>query len=88
MALPSFLQSCLASYDLSKMDKNRHKETIITSVKEIEEVVASPQRGMWFREVLTYWQKILDIKIPRFKRELAYFNLNPNPDLYKKFFKI
>ena len=32
MALPSFLQSCLASYDLSKMDKNRHKETIITSV--------------------------------------------------------
>ena len=106
MALPAFLQSCLASYDISKIDKNRHKETIITSVlnksdgrdldwlcktytrKEIEEVVASPQRAMWFREVLTYWQKILDIKIPRFKRELAYFNLNPNPDLYKKFFKI
>lgn len=106
MALPSFLQSSLASYDLSKMDKNRHKETIITEVLnkgdgrdldwlcktytlgEIKAVVASPQRGMWFKEILTYWQRILDVKIPRFKRELAYFNLNPNPELYKKFFKI
>ena len=77
MALPSFLQSCLASYDLSKMDKNRHKETIITSVKEIEEVVASPQRGMWFREVLTYWQKILDIKIPKNIFDKAIIDLNP-----------
>ena len=77
MALPSFLQSCLASYDLSKMDKNRHKETIITSVKEIEEVVASPQRGMWFREVLNYWQKILDIKIPKNIFDKAIIDLNP-----------
>jgi len=95
MALPSFLQSSLASYDLSKMDKNRHKETIITSVlnkgdgkdldwlcktytrKEIEEVVASPQRGMWFREVLTYWQKILDIKIPKNIFDKAIIDLNP-----------
>ena len=89
------LQSSLASYDLSKMDKNRHKETIITSVlnkgdgkdldwlcktytrKEIEEVVASPQRGMWFREVLTYWQKILDIKIPKNIFDKAIIDLNP-----------
>ena len=106
MSLPNFLQPCLASYDLKKMDVQRDKELIITEVlnkgdgedldwlcktytrKEIEEVVTSPRRGMWFKEILTYWQKILDIKIPRFKRELAYFNLNPNPDLYKKFFKI
>ncbi len=102
MVLPSFLQSSLASYDLSKMDKDRHKETIITEVlnkgngqdlewlcktytqKEIKEVVASPLRGMWFKEVLTYWQKILGVKIPRFKRELAYFNLNPNPSIYER----
>ena len=32
MALPKFLQSCLASYDLSKMDFDEGKETIITSV--------------------------------------------------------
>lgn len=32
MALPKFLQPCLASYDLSKMDTNESKETIITSV--------------------------------------------------------
>lgn len=106
MALPSFLQPSLASYDLSKMDKVRDKEIIITDVlnkgdgrdlewlcktytlEEIKAVVASPQRGMWFREILTYWQRILDVKIPRFKRELAYFNLNPNPKLYEKFFKI
>lgn len=32
MALPSFLQPCLASYDLSKMDKARDKKTIITEI--------------------------------------------------------
>lgn len=32
MALPSFLQSCLASYDLSQMDKKRDKKTIITEI--------------------------------------------------------
>ena len=106
MALPKFLQHCLASYNLSKMDKDRDKQTIITEVlnkgdgkdlewlcktytlKEIRAVVTTPQRGLWFKEILTYWQRILDIKIPRFKRELAYINLNPNPELYKKFFKI
>ncbi len=32
MALPRFLQSCLWSYDLSRMDKDRSKELIITQV--------------------------------------------------------
>ena len=32
MALPSFLQPCLASYDLSKIDKGRDKKTIITEI--------------------------------------------------------
>lgn len=32
MALPSFLQPYLWSYDLSKMDKKHHKETVITAI--------------------------------------------------------
>lgn len=32
MAVPKFLQPCLASYDLSKMDSKRDKELIITEV--------------------------------------------------------
>ena len=32
MALPSFLQPCLASYNLSKLDKKRDKKTIITEI--------------------------------------------------------
>ena len=32
MALPKFLQPCLASYDLSKMDKKLDKKTIITEI--------------------------------------------------------
>ena len=32
MALPSFLQPYLWSYDIKRMDKSRHKITIITSI--------------------------------------------------------
>lgn len=32
MALPSFLQSCLWSYDLSQMDKDRDKKLIIAQI--------------------------------------------------------
>lgn len=106
MALPQFLQPCLASYDLSQLDTKRDRELIITEVlnkgddqaikwlgktytlTEIKEVVASPARGTWYKENLIYWKKILDVKIPRLKEELAYIHLDPRPDLYRKFFKI
>lgn len=95
MALPKFLQHCLASYDLSKMDKDHDKETIITEVlnkgddidirwlgqnytlDEIKAVVASPTRGMWLSETLTYWLKIFDLKIPEDVFKKAVINLNP-----------
>ena len=32
MALPSFLQGCLASYDLKKIDEKRDKKIIITEI--------------------------------------------------------
>lgn len=35
MPLPSFLQSYLWSYDLRKLDKKLHKETIITAILDL-----------------------------------------------------
>ena len=35
MALPSFLQGYLWSYDIRKIDKKLHKETIITSILDL-----------------------------------------------------
>jgi len=95
MALPKFLQSCLASYDLTKMDIASDKQLIITEIlnkgddvairwlgrnytrKEIKEVVASPVRGMWLSEVLTYWLKIFDLKLPEDVFKRAIINLSP-----------
>ena len=108
MALPSFLQPYLWSYDLKRMDKKKHKDTIITailnlgdekavswlfknySLNDIKRPLKNPTRGIWHKESLLYWQKILGVKAPRFKQELAYFNLDPNVNLnlYKKLFKI
>jgi len=40
MALPSFLQGYLWSYDVKKLDKKLHKETIITSILDLGDVKA------------------------------------------------
>lgn len=106
MALPKFLQPCLASYDLSQLAPKRDKELIITEVlnkgadrdhqwlfktyspRQIKAIIKNPTRGMWLKKNLLYWQQIFDIKIPKIKQELAYLDLNPRPELYKKFFKI
>lgn len=95
MALPRFLQPCLASYDLSKMDKVRDKRLIITEVlnkgddaavrwlgknytiDEIKAIVATPTRGMWLSEVLTYWLKIFELKLPEDVFKRAIINLSP-----------
>lgn len=29
---------------------------------QIKKVLASPNRGLWFKESLNFWQKILDVK--------------------------
>lgn len=108
MALPNFLQPYLWSYDIRKIDKNRHKETVITailnlgdekavkwlfnnySLNDIKSVLKNPQRGVWHKTSLLYWQKILGVEASKFKQELAYINLDPNANLnlYKKFFQI
>ena len=47
------------------------------SKDEIEKVVAKPIRGMWLANTLTYWVKILDVKLPQKVKKEAIINLNP-----------
>jgi len=93
MALPKLLQSALWSYDLKKMDKEKHKKTIITQVlnhgtweqvswvrdnystADIKEAIKKPSRGVWQKDALNYWIKILDVKVPREKFDRAIFSL-------------
>lgn len=56
------------------------------SLKDIKEVLRDPGRGIWFRDVLYYWTKILNIKLPRIVFEAAIFDLNPRPKLIMRYF--
>jgi hypothetical protein len=95
--IPSFLQSALWSYDLSKMEvKDKSDKRIIIeqvlnygtweqvkwvtknySRKEIKDIVKSPSRGIWMDDALNYWLTLLNMKMPRPKRERALFSLDP-----------
>ena len=97
MSLPKFLQPYLASYDLSKLDKNswQVRREIITqllnmgddkailwlfqnfSTDEIKKAISNPDRGIWFKESLNYWEKILGVKTSLNKRREAVLNINP-----------
>jgi len=46
------------------------------SVKEIKDVMRNPARGAWYEDVLNFWSKILDFKIPKNKIKKAIFSLN------------
>lgn len=46
------------------------------SRKEIEKAVKFPSRGMWTESVLTYWQKIFNIKLNKEIINRAVINLN------------
>jgi len=37
------------------------------SAKEIKEVLKNPARGMWRADVINYWEKIFNIRIPKSK---------------------
>jgi len=96
MALPKFLQPYLASYDISRLNKNDPavKNELITQVlnsgddravrwlfknfspKEIKEVVRRPQRGVWYKNSLNYWSKILDLDISPSIYKKAIFDLS------------
>ncbi|OGD94886.1 hypothetical protein A3F02_03655 [Candidatus Curtissbacteria bacterium RIFCSPHIGHO2_12_FULL_38_9b] len=47
------------------------------TLQEIKEVVSSPIRGMWLSETLTYWLKILDLKLPEDVLKRSVLNLSP-----------
>jgi hypothetical protein len=95
MALPKFLQPYLASYDLSRLDKNDPavRQELITQIlnsgddkairwlfqtyskKTIKNAIRHPKRGNWFKDSLSYWQRILGIKIPSSVAQKASFRL-------------
>jgi len=56
------------------------------SFKEIKAVIRNPGRGIWFEDVLYYWTKILNIKLPKIIFEAAVFSLEPRPKLIMKYF--
>ncbi len=45
--------------------------------EDIKEVLLNPSRGVWFPKVLNFWETVLNIKIPKKKREKAIFRLYP-----------
>jgi hypothetical protein len=55
-------------------------------VKEIKKAVRKPRRGSWLPESLHYWKTIFNLKIPKSTYQLALFSLQPQPELYQKFY--
>lgn len=47
------------------------------SQKEIKEIVSSPNRGMWLKSILLYWQRIFNTKLPKQIFKEALIDLNP-----------
>ncbi|MBI2459104.1 MAG: hypothetical protein HYV53_00955 [Parcubacteria group bacterium] len=45
------------------------------SSKEIKEVLKNPDRGVWQADVINYWKKIFNIRLPKKKVDKALFSL-------------
>lgn len=95
MALPKFLQPYLASYNLSKLDKDDPavRQELITQIlnsgddratrwlfktyskRTIKKAIYHPKRGSWFKDSLSYWQRIFGVKIPPSVTQKATFKL-------------
>lgn len=45
------------------------------SPKEIEEIFKNPGRGVWRDDVINYWEKIFNIRLPKNKIGKALFSL-------------
>lgn len=56
------------------------------SLSEIKEVVKKPARGVWWKETINYWRKILDVKVDPWFYKFCIFDINPNPKLIKEYF--
>jgi len=48
------------------------------SKKDLEQVISKPSKGVWLKEVLLYWQKILDLKIKKSDFQKAVLDINPH----------
>ena len=47
------------------------------SKKDLKQVLSKPEKGVWLKDVLTYWQKILGLKINRNDFQKAILNIHP-----------
>ena len=45
------------------------------SSKEIKDVLKNPSRGVWRADVINYWEKIFNIRLPKNKVDKALFSL-------------
>jgi len=52
------------------------------TLKQIKEAVKHPQRGVWFKNSLNYWTKILKVDVDTNLYRKAIFNLNPFDEDY------
>ncbi|MFH0797296.1 MAG: hypothetical protein V2A65_09655 [Candidatus Omnitrophota bacterium] len=46
--------------------------------EDIKKILRVPDRGVWFPDVLNFWETMLGIKVPPKKRKKAIFNLHPD----------
>ena len=45
--------------------------------RDIKEIISHPRKGLWFERVLNFWEKMLNIRIPKKIRRQSIFNINP-----------
>lgn len=57
------------------------------NLRDIKRVLKKPSRGIWQEDVLNYWTKILNIKLPDIIYKAAIFSLEPRWELMKKYFR-
>lgn len=48
------------------------------SKKDLKQVLSKPEKGVWLKDVLAYWQKILDLKIRKRDFQKAILDINPH----------
>ncbi len=54
--------------------------------KEIKEVIAHPNRGLWLGQVLNFWCLMLKVRLPKQIKELAILHMEPRFDIINRFF--
>jgi hypothetical protein len=52
--------------------------TKVYSKRDLRQVISKPSRGVWLKDVLLYWQKILGLKIKKSDFQKAILDINPH----------